>query len=79
MFTLHNITKASWDTYSVTSHTCACGATETATIGSDKVFLYHSGANAQEVLSEYSPSFREHFISGICKDCWDKMFLFIED
>lgn len=74
MFTLHNITKATFDTYSADSHTCACGATETVTIGSDKVFLYHSGANAQEVLSEYGNGIREHFISGICPTCWESIF-----
>ena len=30
--------------------------------------------NIELALSNHSPDERELFISGICSDCWDKMF-----
>lgn len=71
MFTLHNPMKVLEGNYVVTSHPCPmCGTTKTVPIAGDKLFAYHNGAMAQEVLSAYDADIRERFISGICEKCW---------
>lgn len=36
--------------------------------------LWMDGENAQKAFPYLSPNEREALISGICPDCWDKMF-----
>jgi len=75
MFTLHNPMKVMNENYFVTSHPCPmCGDTVTVRITSDKLFAYHQGAYAQDVLSAYDADVRERFISGTCGVCWTEMF-----
>lgn len=64
-----------WDgTYTV-SATCECGTTTTANVQTRDVFAWRQGAFAQEAFPLVPASDREHlFISGICPDCWDRMF-----
>jgi GTPase len=70
MFTLNNPTKVD-SGYVVTSHPCPiCKAAASVKIDSAKLFAYHQGAYAQEVLSEFDASVRERFISGLCESCW---------
>jgi predicted RNA-binding Zn-ribbon protein involved in translation (DUF1610 family) len=80
MFTLHNPVKTLNGSYVVTSHPCPmCGDTQNVAITSDKLFAYHQGAYAQEVLSDFDADIRERFISGTCPTCWDSMFSEDED
>lgn len=32
------------------------------------------GMSIQDIIPNVSPAYREMFISGICPECWDKMF-----
>lgn len=74
MFTLNNPMKVMNGNYVVTSNPCPnCNTTKTVPISSDKLFAYHQGAMAQEVLSDYDAGIRERFISGYCDTCWNKM------
>lgn len=75
MFTLHNPVKTLNGSYVVTSHPCpTCNQTQNVAITSDKLFAYHQGAYAQDVLSAYDADVRERFITGICGICWNEMF-----
>ena len=74
MFTLNNITKNEELNYFVTSLPCpACKETETIEIAPDKLYAYHQGGYAQDVLVGYDAGVRERFISGMCNDCFCTM------
>jgi hypothetical protein len=80
MFTLHKITKNEELNYLVSSHPCPeCSSTMSVEITPDKLYAYNQGAYAQDVLSAYDAGVRERFISGMCENCWDKMFADFDD
>ena len=76
MFKLHNPVKSEdLEYYTVTSHPCpTCKETIDIQITPDRLYAYNRGAYAQDVLSNYDPSVRERFISGMCDPCWKELY-----
>lgn len=56
---------------------CKCCGSEKSIVISmqDYISWLHQNQSVQEIFPEMSPGDRElFFISGICSECWDKMF-----
>lgn len=51
-----------------------CRETQHILASEDGLLKRQEGRSIQECFPEMSASEREMFISGICGDCWDKMF-----
>lgn len=51
-----------------------CGAVHFIDIPLDRLFLWQSGMKVQDAFPDLSADDRERLISGICPDCWEKMF-----
>lgn len=51
-----------------------CGTVHFIDIPLDRLCLWQSGMTAQEAFPDLSADDRERLISGICPDCWGKMF-----
>lgn len=77
MFVLNNPVKLDdLSGYKVTSNICAgCSESVTITITPEQLYAYNQGGYAQDVLPEVPVDERERFISGICGDCWQTLFL----
>lgn len=56
-----------------------CGKFTIITVKTVDFVLWMDGENAQQAFPYLSPNEREALISGICPDCWDKMFSDDED
>lgn len=76
MFRLNNPIKTEdLSGYYVESNVCPdCNGVQTVKIDSSKMYAYHQGAYAQDVLYGFDVATRERFITGYCGDCWSKMF-----
>lgn len=51
-----------------------CGKTVVYNVTEDAYNAYMNGAHVQDAFPEVSPGDREVLISGLCEDCWDKIF-----
>lgn len=61
----------------VTTKACpACGHSEAVKITSVESFALNAGAPMQDVFPERDADFREMFITGYDKKCWDELFDF---
>ena len=57
-----------------------CGKISTLEMTKNQYEQYKSGDNyIQNIFPNWSPAIREMLITGICPDCWDKMFNFNKD
>jgi len=57
-----------------------CGKISTLEMTKEQYEQYKSGDNyIQNIFPNWSPAIREMLITGICPDCWDKMFNFNKD
>lgn len=75
MFTLLDITKIKERLYSVTSLPCPhCNTTVTLEITGEQLWQYNNNFSIQDVLHNIDVPVRERFMTGICGDCWDKLF-----
>lgn len=75
MFTLLDVTKIKEQLYSVTSLPCPhCNTTVTLEITSEQLWQYNNNFSIQDVLHNIDVPVRERFMTGICGDCWDKLF-----
>lgn len=75
MFTLLDVSKIQEQLYSVTSLPCPhCYTTVTLEITGAQLWLYNNNASIQEVLHDIEIPVRERFMTGICGDCWNKLF-----
>ena len=77
MFTLLDVTKIKERLYSVTSLPCPhCNTTVTLEITGEQLWQYNNNFSIQDVLHNIDIPVRERFMTGICGDCWDKLFVF---
>lgn len=75
MFTLLDVTKIKERLYSVTSLPCPhCNTTVTLEITGEQLWQYNNNFSIQDVLHNIDVPVRERFMTGICGDCWDKLF-----
>jgi len=75
MFTLLDVTKIKERLYSVTSLPCPhCNTTVTLEITGEQLWQYNNNFSIQDVLHNIDIPVRERFMTGICGDCWDKLF-----
>ena len=75
MFTLLDVTKIKERLYSVTSLPCPhCNTTVTLEITGEQLWQYNNNFSIQDVLHDIAIPVRERFMTGICGDCWDKLF-----
>lgn len=75
MFTLLDVTKIKERLYSVTSLPCPhCNTTVTLEITGEQLWQYNNNFSIQDVLHDIDIPVRERFMTGICGDCWDKLF-----
>lgn len=75
MFTLLDVTKIKERLYSVTSLPCPhCNTTVTLEITGEQLWQYNNNFSIQDVLHNIEVPVRERFMTGICGDCWDKLF-----
>jgi len=75
MFTLLDISKIQERLYSVTSLPCPhCNTTVTLEITGEQLWQYNNNFSIQDVLHNIDIPVRERFMTGICGDCWDKLF-----
>ena len=75
MFTLLDVTKIQEQKYSVTSLPCPhCNTTVTLKITGEQLWQYNNNFSIQDVLHDIDIPVRERFMTGICGDCWDKLF-----
>lgn len=75
MFALLNVTKIKEQLYSVTSLPCPhCNTTVTLEITGEQLWQYNNNFSIQDVLHNIDIPVRERFMTGICGDCWDKLF-----
>lgn len=51
-----------------------CGSVHFIDIPLDRLFLWQSGMKVQDAFPDLSADDRERLISGICPECWGKMF-----
>ena len=51
-----------------------CGKVHFMEVPIDRLSLWLGGMSVQEAFPDLSPDDRERLISGICPDCWGKMF-----
>ena len=51
-----------------------CGKTVVYNVTEVAYDAYMNGAHVQDAFPEVSPGDREVLISGLCEDCWDKIF-----
>jgi len=51
-----------------------CGKAHEVEVNEMDYLDWQDGALIQDVMPYLSAQEREHLISGICEDCWDKMF-----
>lgn len=51
-----------------------CGKETPVSVNSEDFEAWKNGGFIQHVMPYLSPSEREAIISGICPNCWDKMF-----
>lgn len=51
-----------------------CGCINEVAVYEDDYIKWRKGASAQKSFPYLTPNEREIIISGICPDCWDKMF-----
>ena len=57
-----------------------CGKTSTLEMTNEQYEQYISGDSyIQNIFPNWSPAIREMLITGICPDCWNKIFSFHED
>ena len=57
-----------------------CGKISTLEMTNEQYEQYISGDSyIQNIFPNWSPAIREMLITGICPDCWDKMFNFNKD
>ena len=57
-----------------------CGKEYVIQISSDQLRKYNDGELVQRAFPELTPGERELFFkTGVCDDCWDKMFSPLED
>ncbi len=52
-----------------------CGAYHMLTVEMEQYLDYQSGALVQDAFPEMSSIDRERFISGLCPDCQEKIFM----
>lgn len=53
---------------------CDCGTRQEVTVLSAALENFRAGGFAQDCFPELPAEKREFLISGICGECWDKMF-----
>ena len=51
-----------------------CGKRQYVTVEQKDYDRYVKGEHAQKAFPYLTPAEREIIISGICEECWDKMF-----
>ncbi len=51
-----------------------CGKLSWVVVEESDLFAWQNGALVQDAFPYLSAEERELFISGICSDCWDRMF-----
>lgn len=57
-----------------------CGKISTLEMTNEQYEQYVSGDSyIQNIFPNWSPATREMLITGICPDCWNKIFSFHED
>lgn len=56
-----------------------CGKIHTLEMTKEQYSQYKSGEGyIQDIFSDWDPSIREMLISGICPNCWNKIFNIVE-
>ncbi len=56
-----------------------CGKSAIVKVPLDGFIAWRGGTVVQEAFPELDENTRERLISGICPECWDKMFSIPED
>lgn len=57
-----------------------CGKISTLEMTEEQYRQYKSGDSyIQDIFPNWSPAIREMLITGICPDCWNKIFSFHEE
>ena len=57
-----------------------CGKISTLEMTKEQYEQYKSGDNyIQNIFPNWPPAIREMLITGICPDCWNKMFNYNKD
>ena len=51
-----------------------CGTDHTLSATKEEIEKWKGGALVQRAFPNMSPEQREMFISGICPECWEKIF-----
>lgn len=52
-----------------------CGKEHILNVANDEYNAYMNGALVQNAFPTLPPEYRELLISGLCENCWDKVFL----
>lgn len=66
--------KINYKEISVVTRCPFCGKAHFTEMNEMDYLDWQDGALIQDVMPYLSAQEREHLISGICEDCWDKMF-----
>ena len=51
-----------------------CGKSYTVTVLRDEFIKWRNGGRIQECMPSLSDEDREALLTGICEDCWNKMY-----
>ncbi len=58
----------------VTTHCPECKESDSFPVDVDGIVRWQHGEHIQKALPELTATQREQLMTGICGDCWDKLF-----
>lgn len=61
-------------TVAIATYCPICHTSHDVEVPIDRFILWKGGLSVQEAFPDMPPEERERLISGICPECWDKLF-----